>query len=186
MLSEFNEALNDYYKTRFKKHVVTILMGLKFNKLVKDRLKKEILDSFKDSVEDHMSDEKFSYAYKNYLTINSSDSEDHIKDKLDIRKMLYWVAFNRAPDYVLNYMIRNRLNDRELPDTTLAEMACRRFSYVVKRDMENNSIIFMVDRARDIGYFDVLYNNMGNSSLKAIFESKMNKLEKCWNEKYFK
>ena len=186
MLSEFNEALNDYYKTRFKKHIVTILMGLKFSKLVKDRLKKEILDSFKDSVEDHMGDEKFSYAYKNYLTINSSDSEDRIKDKLDIRKMLYWVAFNRAPDYVLNYMIRNRLDDRELPDTTLAEMVCRRFSYVVKRDMENNSIIFMVDRARDMGYFDILYNNMGNSSLKAIFKSKMNKLEKCWNEKYFK
>ena len=83
-------------------------------------------------------------------------------------------------------MIRNRLDDRELPDTTLVEMACRRFSHVVKRDMENNSIIFMVDRARDIGYFDVLYNNMGNSSSKAIFESKMDKLEKCWNEKYFK
>lgn len=185
MLSEFNEALDDYYKARFKKHVVVALMGLKFDKLVKDRVKKEILDSFKDSVEDHMGDEKFSYIYKNYLTINSFNSEDRIKDKLDIRKMLYWVAFNRAPDYVLNYMIRNRLDDRELPDTTLIEMACI-FPCTVKRDMENNGIAFMVDKARDMGYFDALYNNMGNSSLKVIFESKMNKLEKCWNEKYFK
>lgn len=184
MLSEFNEAL-DNYKARFKKHVVVALMGLKFDKLVKDRVKKEILDSFKDSVEDHMGDEKFSYIYKNYLTINSFDSEDRIKDKLDIRKMLYWVAFNRAPDYVLNYMIRNRLDDRELPDTTLIEMACI-FPCTVKRDMENNGITFMVDKARDMGYFDALYNNMGNSSLKVIFESKLNKLEKCWNEKYFK
>lgn len=185
MLSEFNKALNAYYKKKFRKCVGIALVRLKFDKLEKDREKKDVLDSFKDNIEDCMNDKKFSYAYKNYIIINSSDSTDCIKDKLDIRRILYWNAFDRAPDYVLNYISRNRFDDRELPDTTLVKMALK-LPHAINHDMKSNNINCMVETARDMKYFDTLYNYMENTSQKAIFESKLNKFEKCWNERYFK